>query len=125
MASLTKRYRNAAGILPKAVLAQVQEYAAGLTLYIPYPVRRQDVTRLKVLDLRMQGYSLTQIARRVGCTKQNVLRILKVDRQRALALLALCTDAADATPGETAGGSEPGESARSPKTGDGRTEATP
>jgi len=111
MGRSAKRYQNAAQLLPKPLLRELQHYAAGLMLYVPYPVTRREFNRLKVLDLRMQGYTLTAIARRLGMSRQNVCRILKVDRQRALTILALCSEPTDATdldhPGETGSGETP------------------
>lgn len=87
MGRSTKRYQNAAQILPFALLQQVQNLAAGLVLYVPYPVTRRDFNRLKVLDLRTQGYSISQIAFRVGITPRAVFKILQNDRERALITL--------------------------------------
>ena len=56
-----KRYQNAAQLLPKPLLKELQHYAAGKMLYVPHPITRREFNRLKVLDLRMQGYSPTEI----------------------------------------------------------------
>ncbi|MHB9129978.1 MAG: hypothetical protein ACYDBB_02675 [Armatimonadota bacterium] len=87
MSRSVKRYQNAAKLLPKALLQELQQYAAGKMLYVPYPITRREFNRLKVLDLRTQGYSLNQIAFRTGMTRQGVCRILRQDRQRALAIM--------------------------------------
>jgi Mor family transcriptional regulator len=87
MGRSVKRYQNAAKLLPKALLQELQQYAAGKMLYVPYPITRREFNRLKVLDLRAQGYSLNQIAFRMGMTRQGVCRILRQDRQRALAIM--------------------------------------
>ena len=111
MSRSQKRYQNAAQLLPKPLLRELQHYAAGKMLYVPYPVTRREFNRLKVLDLRMQGHSLTAIARRLGMSRQNVCRILKIDRQRALTILALCSEPTDTTgadhPGEMGSGETP------------------
>lgn len=87
MGRSVKRYQNASKILPKPLLAEVQRLAAGKVLYIPYPVTRRDFNRLKVLDLRMQGYSISQIAFRMGISKRWVCKILANDRERAFTTL--------------------------------------
>lgn len=111
MSRSMKRYQNAAQLLPKPLLRELQHYAAGKMLYVPYLVTRREFNRLKVLDLRMQGHTLTAIAHRLGMSRQNVCRILKVDRQRALTILALCSERIDTTdrdhPGETGSGETP------------------
>ncbi len=111
MSRSVKRYLNAAQLLPKPLLAELQQYAAGKMLYVPYPVTRRDFNRLRVLDLRMQGYSVTQIAYRTGLSRRGVSKILQRDRERALTILQLfttaaCEGAADA-PGESARGETP------------------
>jgi len=84
-----KRYQNAAKLLPKKLLQELQQYAAGQMLYVPRLLTRRTFNRLKVLDFRAQGYSLDEIAFRMGMSRQGVCRILRVDRQRALAVLNL------------------------------------
>lgn len=68
MSRSVKRYHNAAQLLPKRLLTELQHYAAGKVLYVPYAITRREFNRMKVLDLRMQGYSLNQIAYRMGLT---------------------------------------------------------
>ena len=94
MGRSVKRYQNAAQLLPKPLLAELQNYAAGKMLYVPYPVTRRDFNRMRVLDLRMQGYSLSQIAYRTGLCKSSVSKILQKDRLRALTILQIYTTSA-------------------------------
>ena len=111
MGRSVKRYQNAAQLLPKSLLAELQQYAAGKMLYVPHPVTRREFNRLKVLDLRMQGYSVTQIAYRTGLSRRGVSKILQRDRERALTILQLFTtcsdDAAQNFTGETGVGETP------------------
>ncbi len=95
MSRSVKRYQNAEKILPKQLLRDLQQYASGKMLYVPYPVCKREFNRRSVLDLRMQGYSLAAIARRLGMSRQNVCRILQVDRQRALTILACLSEPTD------------------------------
>ncbi len=104
-----KRYQNAAHILPKSLLAEVQRLAAGKVLYVPYPVTRRDFNRMKVLDLRAQGYSISQIAFRMGISKRWVCKILAKDRERAFTTLRYLGWDDDAEPGQTRGHHEAGE----------------
>ena len=87
MSRSVKRYHNAAQLLPKKLLTELQQYAAGKVLYVPHPITRREFNRLKVLDLRMQGYSISQIAYRIGITQRGVCKILQKDRERAFTLL--------------------------------------
>ena len=91
MGRSVKRYCSAAQILPKPLLEEVQRYAAGKTMYVPYAVSRRDFNRMKVLDLRMQGFSVSQIAYRMGLSRRGVSKILQRDRERAQSILQLCT----------------------------------
>jgi hypothetical protein len=116
------RYRNAAAVLPKDLLAQVQEYLGGTTVYVPKPVKRKEVHRLLVLDLRMQGYTLVQIAYRTGLSRRGVMKILQRDRERAQALLRLVNEGQYAYPGNTTVGSETGETTPSLEKPDAMTE---
>ena len=109
MGRSVKRYQNAATILPKPLLMEVQRLAAGKVLYIPYPVTRRDFNRLKVLDLRMQGYSLNQIAFRTGLTRQGVCKILQRDRQRALTIVNMIYQEEAFDEGDDGCHREPGE----------------
>lgn len=109
MGRSVKRYQNAATILPKPLLMEVQRLAAGKVLYIPYPVTRRDFNRLKVLDLRMQGYSLNQIAFRTGLTRQGVCKILQRDRQRALTIVNMIYQVEAFDEGDAGCHREPGE----------------
>ncbi|HEY3418518.1 MAG TPA: helix-turn-helix domain-containing protein [Armatimonadota bacterium] len=109
MGRSVKRYQNAATILPKPLLMEVQRLAAGKVLYIPYPVTRREFNRLKVLDLRMQGYSISQIAFRVGITQRGVCKILQNDRERAFTTLRYVGWGGDADEGEDVDNREPGE----------------
>jgi Mor family transcriptional regulator len=111
MGRSVKRYQNAAQLLPKPLLAELQNYAAGKMLYVPHRVSRREFNRLKVLDLRMQGYSVTQIAYRTGLSRRGVSKILQRDRERALTILQLFTSSRDEEdqkfPGERESGETP------------------
>ncbi|OPZ83956.1 MAG: hypothetical protein BWY76_02049 [bacterium ADurb.Bin429] len=109
MGRSVKRYCSAAHILPKPLLEQVQQFAAGKTMYVPYAVSRRDFNRMKVLDLRMQGYSLRDIAYRTGLSLRGVCKILQRDRERALAILQLFTTPGREDAGDVTGESERGE----------------
>jgi len=116
MGRSVKRYQNALKILPKPLLQEVQRLAAGKVLYIPYPVTRRDFNRLKVLDLRMQGYSLNQIAFRTGLTRQGVCKILQRDRQRALTVVNMIYQGDACVEGEDSCHRESGETPPSRRT---------
>ena len=125
MGRSVKRYHNAAKILPKSLLAEVQRLAAGKVLYIPYPVTRRDFNRLKVLDLRMQGYSISQIAYRVGITKRGVCKILQKDRERAFTILRHLGRGDTAETVNTVGNRESGEMPPSRRTASSRSQERP
>lgn len=116
MGRSVKRYQNASKLLPKPLLQELQRYAAGKVLYVPYPVTRRDFNRLKVLDLRMQGYSISQIAYRVGITKRGVCKILQKDRERAFTTLRYLGWGDDAETVDTVGNHESGETPPSRRT---------
>jgi len=116
MGRSVKRYQNAAKLLPKALLQELQHYAAGKMLYVPYPISRRDFNRLKVLDLRTQGYSLNQIAFRTGMTRQGVCRILRQDRQRALAIMNMLYEGREGEHGDEAINRDSGETPPSRQT---------
>ena len=125
MGRAVKRYQNAAQILPKLLLQEVQRLAAGKVLYIPYPVTRRDFNRLKVLDLRMQGYSISQIAFRVGITQRGVCKILQKDRERAFTTLQYAGWGEGADRDDSAGNRAGGETPPSRRTASVQSEERP
>ncbi len=84
----TIRSRNAAKVLPPAVLREVQRYAAGMSLWVPVVQTRAEKRRLKVLALRANGLKQREIAVLVGLSVGRVKAILKADRQAAARVVA-------------------------------------
>jgi len=125
MGRSVKRYQNAAQLLPKALLAELQHYAAGKMLYVPHPITRRDFNRMKVLDLRMQGHTVAQIAYKTGLSRRGVEKILQRDRERALAVLRLVQVVGGADTGDSPGESESGEMPSSRRKPTGTTEEHP
>ena len=79
----TIQSRNAAKVLPTALLREVQRYAAGVSLWIPVAVPRALQRRAKVLALRAQGFKIREIASIVGISIRQTQSILTRDRREA------------------------------------------
>ena len=85
---MTVSYRNAARVLPRKLLEQVQEYASGEVLYIPTAHSRVTRRKVLVLMLRAQGLTMREIASRVRISERRVRQILAAHRrQETLAIL--------------------------------------
>lgn len=125
MGRSVKRYQNAAKVLPKSLLQELQRHAAGKVLYVPYPVTRREFNRLKVLDLRTQGYSISQIAFRIGISKRWVCQLLANDRERAFTTLRYLGWGGEEEVCQTSGNHEAGETPPSRRTASLQSEERP
>lgn len=75
--------RNAAQVLPKPLLREVQRYAAGVSLWVPVVTPRAQQHRMQVLALRAQGLKIREIATEVEISQRQVKSILHRDRHEA------------------------------------------
>ena len=70
------KHVNAAEVLPQELLLQVQQYCSGY-IYVPSPPDFYRGRRDEILNLRAQGLSTTEIARRVHVCVRRVQQIIR------------------------------------------------
>ena len=71
---MTPRYRNARGVLPPELLAEVQQHITGL-VWIPAPQTFYHERRKLILTLREQGVPTREIARLAGISVRRVNQV--------------------------------------------------
>lgn len=90
------KYRNAVEFLPQALLAELQAYAEGELIYVPYRPRQKagwgtrNGSRERYADRNMQmvrhymkGASVEEISRQFFLSKDNIKKIIRAYAGRA------------------------------------------
>ena len=76
------RYVVAEGVLPPALIAQIQDYAAGLYVWIPSrATQRRRARDEEIAKRRAAGESITEVAAALGLTARRVCQIQQRDRR--------------------------------------------
>ena len=87
------RETNARRVLPSNLLKKVQEYAGGMTLYIPARPNSRKDTQMRIIAMYNMGARQCDIARHLRVHKCYVSRVLKVERERvARVIMQACRE---------------------------------